>query len=142
MTRAAAVAGVAAVALACNDTGAYLYRARAFDDARGCLGDVAAVDVIAGADPGLGCAPRCLVQASLTDGGVATAYGATTCGPAPTSLDTSERDPRCAADYVAFAFAVAALLRYKRLRECVVRSQGRCRLPHEPRWRRLTQRTT
>ncbi len=97
MTRAAAVAGVAAVALACNDTGAYLYRARAFDDARGCLGDVAAVDVIAGADPGLGCAPRCLVQASLTDGGAATAYGATTCGPAPTSLDTSERDPRCAA---------------------------------------------
>ena len=97
MKRAATLAAAVALTAACGDTGAYPYRARSFDAARGCLGNVVALEVIAGADPGLGCSARCLIQAALGDGGTAAAFGGTSCGPVPTSLDSSETDPRCPA---------------------------------------------
>jgi hypothetical protein len=90
----AALAGVAGVLfVACGD-GAYVYYARRYDEPRDCLGQVEALDVMTGTDPGLGCAARCVVVRD-PDGGVAL-YGTTACGPTPFGA-VAEGDSRCAA---------------------------------------------
>jgi len=81
---------------ACDDTGAYPFQARPLDDTIGCLGNVAVLDIIAGADPGLGCTPRCFVATQADEAGDFIVYGTTMCGPGPQGYDSSGQDPRCA----------------------------------------------
>ena len=52
------VAAVTLLLAACDSTGAYVYFARSYDVDRDCLGKTEGLDVMAGTDPGLGCAPR------------------------------------------------------------------------------------
>lgn len=85
---------------ACDDTGDYLFLARQLDESRGCLGDEAAIDVISGSDPGLGCAARCFVSKELDDAGGYPVFATTMCGPAPLTYAESPvtdggLDPRC-----------------------------------------------
>ncbi|HSQ62835.1 MAG TPA: hypothetical protein VLM85_06455 [Polyangiaceae bacterium] len=82
------------VLAACDSGSFYAYVARIYDLQRDCLSDVQAVDIGNGPDPGLGCAPKCLV-ASDQDGGVVV-YATTMCGPVPYGVDSTGTDPRCA----------------------------------------------
>ena len=53
----------------------------------------ATLDIMAGDNPGLGCAHRCLTFKDPDAGTVL--FGTTACGPVPSGLDTTESDPRC-----------------------------------------------
>jgi hypothetical protein len=69
--RAAALAGVAAVAIAaaatgtaCDDPGGHVYSGQLFDPQAQCVEGSSALDVINGAATGDNCAPACLVASS------------------------------------------------------------------------------
>lgn len=80
-------------AWACDDTGSYTFVARELDP-RGCLGAVTSLDVLSGADPGVGCPARCFVSRA-DEAGARTVYGTTMCGAAPPGFDATESDSRC-----------------------------------------------
>jgi hypothetical protein len=92
--RALSAAGLL-LATACDSGSFYAYVARIYDPQRDCLGDVEAVDIGNGSDPGLGCAPQCLV-ASDPDGGTVV-YATTMCGPVPYGVDATGTDSHCSA---------------------------------------------
>ena len=87
------IAAAALLVAACDTTGAYVYYARTYDVGRDCLGPTEALDIMAGDNPGLGCAHRCLTFKDPDAGTVL--FGTTACGPVPSGLDTTESDPRC-----------------------------------------------
>ncbi|CAN5689666.1 hypothetical protein BH09MYX1_BH09MYX1_66640 [soil metagenome] len=90
------LAGGASLAFAaCDGTGAYVYYGREYDQPRDCLGQVEALDVLSGTDPGFGCAARCIVVKDVD--GSSYLYGTTQCGPTPPGANAQEGDPRCAA---------------------------------------------
>ena len=98
MTRARPALFVAAsllvAAVACSG-GTHPYSARGFDASRGCLLPTTGVDVIEGADNGLGCARKCLVGPPRSDGNGRAVYISTACPPYPPGYDTSGAPPEC-----------------------------------------------
>jgi len=101
---AAAAFAVASTFLAagsgCEEGGAHVYHGRYFDESRGCLESITALDVVPGDETG-DCTPLCLVQPTWEGG--RSLYVSTACAPYPHGFDVSGSDPRCAAVLAAFA---------------------------------------
>ncbi len=100
MFAAGVVAGGALLggAFGCDDP-SHIYTAAAYDEARDCVQPSGeAIDVVTGADPGLGCTLVCFVgRGPLTSGadGASLVYLSTMCPPYPITYTTDGTDPRC-----------------------------------------------
>jgi len=85
-------------AFGCDDPN-HIYTAVAYDEARDCVQTSGeGIDVVTGADPGLGCALLCFVgRGPLTSApdGASLVYLSTMCPPYPISYTTDGTDPRC-----------------------------------------------
>lgn len=67
-----------------------------YEAGRDCLDPTGSVDVVDGPDPGLNCAPTCLVAPIGQSGSGAGVYVTTACGPYPPLDDTTGTPPGCA----------------------------------------------
>jgi len=83
------------VALACGGSDSYIYPARQFDRARGCVNRIASLGVVDGTNPGSLCSVVCLVS-TRTDGGPPDLWISSECEPYPAFFDISGTDPDCA----------------------------------------------
>lgn len=92
---AACVAFVPLISTACSDVASHAFIARQYVDGRDCLESSAAVDVVTGPDPGVGCGPKCLVGTGLGFDAGKFVYIAYMCPPYPPTWDQSGTDPRC-----------------------------------------------
>jgi len=92
---AAFVALGSAMSTACSDVSSHAFIARQYVDGRDCLESSAAVDVVTGPDPGVGCGPKCLVGTGLGFDAGKFVYIAYMCAPYPPTWDQSGTDPRC-----------------------------------------------
>lgn len=88
------VAGV--LVYACGGGSAHIFLARALDEGRDCLGEVASVDVVFDDSPPE-CDATCLTQANDDGGTGRVVWLATMCPPYPHDFDASGNDPACAA---------------------------------------------
>jgi hypothetical protein len=90
------VCGAASTVYACDDASSHIYTARAYDSARACLGPNLSIDVLAGPNPGVGCAPLCVVgRNSVVIGAPEVIYVTTMCAPHPPSFDISGKRAEC-----------------------------------------------
>jgi hypothetical protein len=80
---------------ACSDVSSHAFIARRYVEGRDCLESSAAVDVVTGPDPGVGCGPKCLVGTGLGFDAGSIVYIAYMCPPDPPTWDESGTDTRC-----------------------------------------------
>jgi hypothetical protein len=99
----AAGAGIAALALACDDAVSHVFAGRLYEPARGCVDTVTSIDVVDGPAPGGPCAPACFVGPYATDAGDKPVYVSTMCAPFPPAFDTTGTAPACAVALAAYA---------------------------------------
>jgi hypothetical protein len=94
---ALAVASVVAAFVACDDDPRYVYTARRYDDANGCLEDYSAVERVPGDGVSVRCAPACLAVRDVL-------YVSPVCPPLPeNAVAVDGSDPRCKAALDAYA---------------------------------------
>lgn len=93
-------AGALALLGACSDAKTHVFSAQLYEQARGCLDDYAAIDVVEGGDGSARCAPACFV-------GGGAYYVSTMCAPFPAALAPADldaaADPTCVAALAAAA---------------------------------------
>ncbi len=96
-----ALAAVALVLVACDDSGPYLFQAEQYEPGQDCVDDYAVIDNLDGTDPGALCSPVCLTNLGVY-------YVTSECAPYPHGFVLQEGvdsglDPICVAALAAFA---------------------------------------
>jgi hypothetical protein len=81
----AAFAALALAAVACDDTGPYLFLAQQYEPGNMCVDNYAVIDNIDGDDPGALCSPVCLTNMGIY-------YITTECPPYPYGFDAEGQD--------------------------------------------------
>jgi hypothetical protein len=84
---------VTLITAACDAGNDYYYYGHQYEPGRDCLDQVAALDILAGNDPGSSCAATC-VKGSDADGGTIV-YATSMCGPPPVGADTTGTNALC-----------------------------------------------
>lgn len=88
---AAALAGVVAAIVACDDNPRYVYTARRFDEAKGCLDDYRGLDTVPGDTVSVRCRETCLTSFDIV-------YVSPVCPPFPENVsELEESAPECQA---------------------------------------------